>query len=165
MNRTGSGDEFLRLLGVVRGYMPDIALRTSLIAGFPGETQTDVEVLEDFLLVAGLDYAGVFEYSREEGTAAAGMPGQVPAAARRKRVQRLRDAADSVGFERAAARVGETVTVLALGLEDDEPYGRTAAQAPEVDGVVYLDREVEPGTFVQVRIVDAAAYDLIGEVL
>jgi ribosomal protein S12 methylthiotransferase len=164
MNRTGSGDEFLRLLGVVRGYLPDVVLRTSVIAGFPGETHTDLEVLEDFLLAARFDFAGVFAYSAEEGTSAAGMPDQVPDDVKRDRVQRLRDAADGVGFERAAAHVGRTEDVLALGSEDGEPYGRTCGQAPDVDGVVYLDREVAPGTIVRVRIVDAAGYDLVGEV-
>jgi ribosomal protein S12 methylthiotransferase len=164
MRRKGSGDEFLRLLGVVRGYMPDIALRTTVIAGFPGETDTDVEVLEDMLLVARFDYVGVFEYSREEGTPAADMPAQVPSEVRRERARRLRDTADGVGFERAAEKVGSRVPVLALGTEDGEPYGRTAGQAPDVDGVVYLDRELEPGTITHAEIVDAAGYDLVGEV-
>ncbi|HEY3318690.1 MAG TPA: 30S ribosomal protein S12 methylthiotransferase RimO [Coriobacteriia bacterium] len=164
MARPGSGDEFLRLLGVVRSWLPDVALRTTLIAGFPGETDTDVEVLEDFLLLARFDYAGVFEYSREEGTRAADLPGQVPAEAKRLRAQRLRDAADSVGFEKAAAHTGETLEVLALGLEDGEPFGRTRGQAPEVDGVVYLDAEAPEGAVVRARIVDSAGYDLVGEV-
>ncbi len=164
MGRAGSGDEFLRLLGVVRSWMPDIALRTSLIAGFPGETDTDVEVLEDFLLLARFDYAGVFEYSREEGTRAAELPNQVPDDVKRQRWQRLRDAADSVGFEKAAEHVGETLEVLALGAEDGETYGRSRGQAPDVDGVVYLDEDVSEGRIVRARIVDAAAYDLVGEV-
>jgi ribosomal protein S12 methylthiotransferase len=164
MNRTGSGDEFLRLLGVVRGFLPDVSLRTSVIAGFPGETDTDLEVLEDFLLVAKFDYVGVFSYSQEEGTPAAEMTGQVPEEVKRDRVQRLRDAADKVGFERAAARVGTTQAVLVLGVEDGETVARTRGQAPDVDGVVYLDQEAEPGTIVQAHIVDAAGYDLVGEV-
>lgn len=163
MARSGSGDEFVRLLGVVRGHLPDVSLRTSVIAGFPGETDTDLEVLEDFLLVARFDYVGVFEYSAEEGTPAAEMAGQVPDDVKRARVQRLRDAADGVGFERAAAQVGRTVEVLGLGVEDDEPFGRTRGQAPDVDGVVYLDQELDGIS--AVRIVDAAGYDLVGEVL
>lgn len=163
MARSGSGDEFLRLLGVVRGYLPDVALRTTVIAGFPGETDTDVEVLEDFLLLAKFDYVGIFEYSAEAGTPAAEMPGQVRASVKRKRWQRLRDAADSVGRERAAAHVGETLEVLGLGAEDGEPVGRTRGQAPDVDGVVYLDREVDG--VARVRIVDSVEYDLVGEVL
>lgn len=166
MNRTGSDDEFLRLLGVVRSFMRDIVLRTSVIAGFPGETDTDVELLEDFLLLARFDYAGVFQYSAEEGTPAAAMPGQVPARVKLARTQRLRDAADVVGFERAAAHVGATLEVLCeASAEEEEPHGRWRGQAPEVDGVVYLDADVAAGTLVRARIVDSAGYDLIGEVV
>ncbi len=166
MNRTGSGDEFLRLLGVVRSFMHDIVLRTSVIAGFPGETDTDVEVLEDFLLLARFDYAGVFQYSAEEGTPAATMPGQVPARVKLARTQRLRDAADVVGFEKAAAHIGATLEVLCEEpAEEEEPHGRWRGQAPEVDGVVYLDADVAAGTLVRAGIVDSAGYDLIGEVV
>ncbi len=165
MNRTGSGDEFLRLLGVVRSCMPDVALRTSVIAGFPGETDTDVEVLEDFLLLARFDYAGVFTYSAEEGTQAATMPDQVPEDVKLARTRRLRDAADIAGFEKAAAHVGETLEVLVEPLGDEEePHGRWRGQAPEVDGVVYLDVDAAPGALVSARVVDAAGYDLFGEV-
>ncbi len=166
MNRKGSGDEFLRLLGVVRTHVPDIVLRTSVIAGFPGETDTDVEVLEDFLLLARFDYAGVFTFSPEEGTPAASMPNQVPESVRRQRAQRVRDAADRVGFEKAAAHVGSTLDVLVEPPDEDEeePHGRWRGQAPDVDGVVYLDSELAPGTIAPVRIVEAAGYDLVGEV-
>jgi ribosomal protein S12 methylthiotransferase len=167
MNRKGSGDEFLRLLGVVRTRVPGIVLRTSVIAGFPGETDTDVEVLEDFLLLAQFDYAGVFTFSPEEGTPAASMPEQVPGEVRRQRAQRLRDAADRVGFEKAAEHVGATVNVLVEppGEDEEEPHGRWRGQAPDIDGVVYLDKEISPGSIVPVRIVEAAGYDLMGEVL
>jgi ribosomal protein S12 methylthiotransferase len=165
MARKGSGDEFLRLIKVVRDRLPGVALRTSVIAGFPGETDTDVEVLEDFLLLARFDYVGVFAYSPEEGTAAADMPDQIAGDVRLLRAQRLRDAADRVGFEKAAERVGQTLQVLVEGTEDGDTYGRWRGQAPEVDGVVLLDRDLDPGTLVDVRIVDSAAYDLVGEVM
>jgi ribosomal protein S12 methylthiotransferase len=165
MARKGSGDEFLRLIKVVRDRLPGVALRTSVIAGFPGETDTDVEVLEDFLLLARFDYVGVFAYSPEEGTAAADMPDQIAGDVRLLRAQRLRDVADRVGFEKAAERVGQTLQVLVEGTEDGDTYGRWRGQAPEVDGVVLLDRDLEPGTLVDVRIVDSAAYDLVGEVM
>lgn len=165
MNRKGSGEEYLRLLGVVRSYLPDVVLRTSLIAGFPGETDTDVEVLEDFLMLAQLDYAGVFPYSREEGTPAAALPDQVPDDVRLERAQRIADAAERVGFERNAAHVGETLDVLVEGTEDCDTYGRWRGQAPEVDGVVLLDRALPAGELVAARVVGAAAYDLEAEVM
>jgi ribosomal protein S12 methylthiotransferase len=164
MGRTGDGAEFLRLIGIVRSMVPGVALRTTLIAGFPGETRHESETLAAFVRDARLDYTGVFAYSPEEGTAAASLPGQVPLRTRRSRAQRLRDIADEVGGARAAALVGRELEVLALGTEDGEPYGRHRGQAPDVDGVVLLDREVEPGSLVTVTIVDSLGYDLVGEV-
>jgi ribosomal protein S12 methylthiotransferase len=166
MGRRGDGAEYLRLLGAIRGFMPDISLRTTVIAGFPGETREDARRLQDFVREARFDYVGVFPYSPEDGTAAAEMPGQVAARTRLARAQRLRDICDEIGFERASARVGSLLEVLVEGLDDDgEPVGRHRGQAPEVDGVVVLDRVIPPGEVASVRIVDAMGYDLIGEVV
>jgi ribosomal protein S12 methylthiotransferase len=165
MNRTGSGDEFLRLIKVVRELLPGVVLRTSLIAGFPGETDADIEVLEDFLLAAQLDYAGVFTYSPEEGTAAVDLPGQLPEEVRLERTQRVRDTADRIGFERAAAHVGETLEVLIEGEEDGDVVGRWRGQAPDVDGVVLLDAAPPAGSLVRAHITGALAYDLVAEVV
>jgi ribosomal protein S12 methylthiotransferase len=106
----------------------------------------------------------VFAFSPEEGTPAASLPGQVPPRTRRARTQRLRDLADEVGAERAAAYIGQDIEVLALGTEDGEPIGRHRGQAPDVDGVVLLDRGIPAGTLVTVTIVDSLGYDLVGEV-
>jgi ribosomal protein S12 methylthiotransferase len=166
MGRHGDGAEFLRLVGIVRDLLPDVALRTTLIAGFPGETTEDAKRLQDFIVDAKLDYVGVFAYSPEDGTPAAAMPAQVPRRTRLARAQRLRDAADIVGFERAAAHVGKTLEVLSEGIDEDgDPIGRHRGQAPEIDGVVLLDREIAPGQLVMVEISDALGYDLIGKVL
>lgn len=166
MNRSGSGERFLGMLDRIRAAMPDIALRTSLIAGFPGETRADVDELIAFLEAARFDYAGVFEYSPEEGTAAATMPGLPARRTRVARAQRVRDAADRVGTTLAAARVGTTLEVLSEGLDEEgAPVGRWRGQAPEVDGIVLLDREVPQGAIVTARIVDALGYDLEAEVL
>jgi ribosomal protein S12 methylthiotransferase len=164
MGRPGDGAAFLRLVGVIRSAVPGIVLRTTLIAGFPGETAEEFETLSAFVRDAHLDYTGVFAFSPEEGTAAASLPGQVPVRTRRSRTQRLRDIADEVGAAQAAAYVGREIEVLALGSEDGEPFGRHRGQAPDVDGVVLLDREVEPGTIVSVTITDSLGYDLVGEV-
>lgn len=165
MGRRGSGGEFLRLIGVIRDLVPGVALRTTLITGFPGETREDARELVDFVREAGLDYVGVFAYSPEEGTAAAVMPAQVPKRTRVARAQRVRDAADEIGTARAAAHVGSVLEVLVEGLEEGVTVGRHRGQAPEIDGIVMLDREIAPGTLVQARIIDAIGYDLVGEVI
>jgi ribosomal protein S12 methylthiotransferase len=166
MRRSGDADEFLAMLGRIRAVMPDIVLRTTVIAGFPGETSADVRELERFLEAASFDYVGVFAYSRESGTPAAAMPGQVRASTRRDRAQRVRDRADERGVDRAASRIGAIVDVLVEGIDPDEGavVGRWRGQAPEIDGVVYLDRG-QAGQIVAVRIVDSLGYDLDGEVI
>lgn len=165
MGRRGDASEFLRLIGVVRDLLPGVVLRTTLISGFPGETQEDAKRLLDFVREAELDYVGVFPYSPEEGTAAAEMEHQVPKRTRIARAQRVRDTADEIGTARVAALIGTTIEVLVEGLDEEgTPYGRHRGQAPEIDGVVLLDREVETGAIVDVHITDSLGYDLIGEV-
>ena len=166
MHRNGDGASFLALLCRIREALPGVVLRTTLIAGHPGETPADFAALLSFLEEASFDYVGVFAYSPEEGTPAASQPGQVPARTRRARAQRLRDAADAISVELAAARIGEVVEVLVAGIDADEGVvvGRWRGQAPEIDGLVLLDRG-EPGQLVSVRIVDSIGYDLEGEVL
>jgi ribosomal protein S12 methylthiotransferase len=165
MRRRGDGPEYLRLIERIRAVMPDAVLRTTLIAGFPGETRSDVSALKRFIAEARFDYVGVFAYSPEEGTEAAVMADQVPLRTRRARAQSLRDLADTLGFERAAARVGETLEVLVEGTDEDEGFimGRWRGQAPEIDGLVVLDRG-EPGQMVRATVVDALGYDLEAEV-
>jgi len=165
MRRTGDAETFLALLARIRAALPDVVLRTTLIAGFPGETRSDVRVLERFLAEARFDYAGIFTFSPEEGTPAAEMPDQVPLRTRRARTQRLRDLADAIGFERATARVGQHVEVLVEGTDPDEGVvvGRWRGQAPEIDGVVMLDRG-EAGEIVSADVVDSLGYDLEAEV-
>ena len=166
MHRSGDAAAFIELVARIRRVLPDVALRTTLIAGHPGETASDFEVLLDFIGRARFDYVGVFAYSPEEGTAAAGLPNQVPARTRRARAQRARDAADAIGVERAASRVGEVLEVLVQGFdpEEDAIVGRWRGQAPEIDGLVLLDRG-EPGELVSARIAGSIGYDLEGEVL
>lgn len=165
MRRSGDAEKYLALIARIRAAMPDVVLRTTLIAGFPGETRADVAALTRFLEEARFDYVGVFPYSREEGTAAAAMEPQVTARTRRARAQRLRDLADLIGFEKAAAHIGRTVEVLVEDVDADTglSVGRWAGQAPDIDGVVWLDRGV-PGEMLTARIVDSVCYDLEGEV-
>ncbi len=145
--------------------MPDVALRTTMILGFPGETRSDVSELHRFLEAARFDYVGVFVYSPEDGTSAAEMPDQVPQRTRLARAQRTRDVADRIGFEKVAERVGATLEVLVEGVDQDEDVlvGRWRGQAPEIDGLVFLDRG-QPGQILSARIVDSLGYDMEGEV-
>lgn len=166
MGRTGDATRHLELVARIRSALPDVTLRTTMIAGYPGETAADVDLLESFVESAGFDFTGVFAYSPEEGTRAATAPHQVRPATRRARAQRIRDVADRVGFQRAASRVGEVVRVLVEGVDEaGETVGRTCGQAPDVDGVTILEGPAETGTFVTCRIHDAVGYDLVGEVL
>lgn len=165
MRRGGDAESYLALIERIRSVMPDIVLRTTLIAGFPGETRDDVRTLHGFLEQARFDYVGVFPYSPESGTSAAEMEDQVPLRTRRARAQRLRDIAEVIGFERASQRVGSNLEILVEGVDDDDgvTIGRWRGQAPEIDGLVILDRG-EPGTFATAEIVDSLGYDLEGEV-
>jgi ribosomal protein S12 methylthiotransferase len=165
MGRRGGAAEYLRLIGVVRDLLPGVALRTTLISGFPGETREDAKRLLDFVREAELDYVGVFPYSPEEGTVAASMPDQVPARTRIARAQRIRDAADEIGVRRAAALVGRTLEVLVEGADEEGvTFGRHRGQAPEIDGLVLLDTHPAPGELVLACITDSLGYDLLGEV-
>jgi ribosomal protein S12 methylthiotransferase len=168
MRRTGDAEHHLRLLERVRTALPDVTLRTTVMSGFPGETDEDHEILEEFVTSAGFDYVGVFAYSAEEGTRAAGLPGQVPAEVAAERAQRLRDIADAVGFARATRRIGGVEQAIVEGIDEDGALvGRTCAQAPDVDGITFIecsadDASCTPGSLVTVRITDAVGYDVVG---
>ncbi|MCL1846813.1 MAG: MiaB/RimO family radical SAM methylthiotransferase, partial [Coriobacteriia bacterium] len=169
MNRSGSGAEYLELLSRIRAALPDVCLRTTVIAGFPGETRAEAAELERFLREAAFDFVGVFAYSQEEGTVAGARADQVPLRTRKARAQRLRDVADAVGFEKSAQRIGATEEVLIVELEEDAPedpfplIGRTKRQAPDVDGVIHVDRG-RLGQRVSATIVHAYCYEHDGKV-
>lgn len=163
MRRRGDGEAFRNLVRRIRAAAPSVTLRTTLIAGFPGETEEQFQSLCDFVGEGLFDYVGVFAYSAEEGTAAAGFEGQIDEDEKRERAQVLRDVADAVCTAKVAARVGETMTVLVEGCEEDgQLYGRAQCQAPEVDGVVYLDSG-NVGDFLSVRIADTLLYEMESE--
>lgn len=149
----------------VRAKVPGITLRTTFIVGFPGETAADFASLEEAVGEGGFDRTGAFAYSREEGTAAAGLPARVPWKTKQERLRRLRAAARGVSLARNRDMVGRDVLVLAEGKRGRLFYGRSEADAPEVDGKVYFTspRPVAPGEFVTVRITGAKAYDLVGK--
>lgn len=163
MNRKGSAWEFAQLVAHIKSMVPGVVLRTTLIAGFPGETDEQFEALCDFVDEGYFDYVGVFAYSQEEGTRAAKLPQQLDEDEKAERAQRLRDLADAVCIPRVAARCGQTMDVLVEGFEEDgQLFGRAMCQAPEVDGVVYVE-DAPVGSVVSVVITDTLLYEMEGE--
>lgn len=163
MHRKGSVEDYIALAKRVRETVPGVTLRTTLIAGFPGETDDDFEELCSFVEEGYFDYVGVFAYSREEGTRAFDLPDQLDDDEKADRAQRLRDLADAVCTPLVASRIGAEVDVLVEGREEDgQLFGRAMCQAPEVDGVTYISVG-EPGDVIKVRIVDTLLYEMEGE--
>ncbi|MEN8373855.1 MAG: radical SAM protein [Gemmatimonadota bacterium] len=156
-------------VGWLRDAIDDLSLRTTVILGFPGETDQDVDRLVELLEEIRFDYLGAFAYSAEEGTPAASMPGRVPDAQVRERMERVLDVQRGITHERNLERVGAARTVLIDEAADaatgTHAIGRLAAQAPEVDGVVYVGGETaaRPGDFVSVRVTGADEHDLSAE--
>jgi len=166
MGRRAGRAEIERLIARLRASVPGIALRTSFIVGYPGETDARFEELLGFVEKVRFDHVGVFVYSAEAGTRAAGLPDPVPAAVARERWERLMQAAERLAFAAAEARRGQVLEVLVDGAQESgRLVARHAGQAPEVDGVVLLaPGTAATGQFVQVRITGAEGYDLVGEV-
>jgi ribosomal protein S12 methylthiotransferase len=164
MRRFGSTERFLALLDEIRRLAPDAGARSNVIVGFPGETRADVTELVRFLEAARLDAIGVFAYSDEDGTEAAGLPGKVPAATIRRRYEKLLGLADELCAQRAAERVGSGVRVLVESVTGTVVEGRTAHQAPEVDGSTTLSRPQLPvrvGDLVEAKVVGTDGIDLL----
>jgi ribosomal protein S12 methylthiotransferase len=163
MNRKGSKEEYLALVEKVRAMVPGITLRTTVIAGYPGETPAQVEELCDFLQEACFDYVGVFAYSREEGTRAYGQPGQIAEEEKVERASQVREVADAISASVIAERVGRAYPVLLLGREEDgQLFGRAMCQAPEVDGVTFTDIG-QPGEIITLTVTDTLMYEMEAE--
>ena len=164
MRRFGSTERFLGLLAEIRRLAPEAGARSNVIVGFPGETRGDVAELVRFLEAARLDAVGVFGYSDEDGTEAAGLPGKVPAATVRRRYGKLLGLAEELGAQRAAERVGATVRVLVETVTDGAVEGRAAHQAPEVDGSTTLlvdPTRVRVGDLVEATVTGSDGVDLV----
>ena len=166
MRRGGSADSHLRLLERFRDAMPRVAVRSTMIVGFPGETDAEFDALVDFVREARFDHLGVFAYSHEEGTSAFGLADDVPEPRKEERRERLMDCQQAIAFERNRGRVGQTEEVLVEGAHPETEHllvGRMRGQAREVDGQVLInDGTARPGEFVQVRLSEAAGYDVVG---
>ncbi len=166
MRRPGGPESHLATLEAWRAACPELTVRSTFIVGFPGETDEDFELLLDFLAAARIDRLGAFRYSDVEGASANDLPGAVPEELKQERYERLMAVQHDLSLARQRARVGRVLPVLVDGY-GDEPgavVGRTAGDAPEVDGTVSVatDGTVKIGDFVEVEIAGADAYDLWG---
>jgi ribosomal protein S12 methylthiotransferase len=169
MKRPASSENNLARIKAWRDICPDITVRSTFIAGFPGETEDDFQMLLDFLEEAQLDRVGCFTYSAVDGASANALPDQVPEEVKKERLARFMEVQERISAAKLQSKIGTMQTVLVDEIVEDEEgnieaIGRTKADAPEIDGVVYLaDAEgLTPGDFVEVQIYDADGHDLWG---
>ncbi|HIZ18594.1 MAG TPA: 30S ribosomal protein S12 methylthiotransferase RimO [Candidatus Olsenella stercoravium] len=170
MGRSGSPEELRALFARLRAEIPGMVLRTTGMAGFPGETDEEADELYDFISEEAFDYCSVFAYSQEEGTAAARMADQVDEDVKLERTQRLIDLTEQLGFAATTAHVGERVRVIVDGVEESdegpELIGHAWFQAPDSDGAVHIPYgEATVGDIVTVDLVDSFCYELVGELV
>ncbi len=168
MRRFGDRDRFGQLIEQIRALAPEAGIRSNFIVGFPGESEADLAQLEAFLTEARLDAIGVFGYSDEDGTEAAGLPGQLPEQEIADRVEELASLADELMSERAAERIGTTVDVMIDEVLPDGRYlGRAEHQAPEVDGAteVWSEQQLAPGDVVASVVTGSDGVDLLADAL
>ena len=172
MKRPGTRAGYERLLDRIRRRVPGVALRTTFIVGFPGETDKDFGELQSFVEAMQFDHLGVFTYSHEEGTPAHGLPDDVPAPVKRRRQSRLMQAQKKHLARAQAARIGQQVRLLVDGPSDEHELvlrARLESQAPDIDSLVYLTdcdpAAIAAGTFIEAEIVDRAGYDLLARPL
>jgi ribosomal protein S12 methylthiotransferase len=169
MRRGGSAESHLELLGRFRRAMPDAAMRSTFIVGFPGETDREFEALVQFIEAARFDHLGVFTYSHEEDTSAHGSIDDIPESVKDERRDRLMLVQQRIAFEKNESRLGTTAEILVEGAHPETEHllvGRTATQAPDVDGqIIVNDGYAEPGTFAHVLFTETAGYDLVGRIV
>ena len=169
MGRRTTKQELVDIIGRLRREIPDIFLRTTLISGFPGETQEDHEELMEFVDEIEFDRLGVFPYSAEEDTPAATMEDQIPEEVKEARRDEIMELQQEIAFDNAENMIGREMLVMIEGkVADENAYvGRTYRDAPNVDGLIFINTEEEliSGDFAKVKITGALEYDLIGELL
>jgi ribosomal protein S12 methylthiotransferase len=167
MRRAVTARRMKEIVARFRAAIPGLTVRTTVLVGFPGETEAAFENLLAFLEEVAFDRLGVFTYSMEEGTPAAAMPDRVPAEVAAERAQQVQELQDRLAWERQKALYGTRQRVLVDGPSADPAFpfeGRMAGQAPEIDGVVLLrNPKLTPGRFAQVSIVEVDGYELVGE--
>ncbi len=166
MKRPGDSGNVLARIKQWRETCPDLTLRSTFIVGFPGETDAEFEELLDFLGEAQLDRVGAFAYSPVEGAAANELPDHVPPEVQQERLERLMLLQEEISAERLERKVGKTLTVLVDEVGEEGAVARSSADAPEIDGVVYIEdgEELKVGDFVDVKIIDSDEHDLWAEI-
>ena len=169
MGRRTNRKELLDKIEMLRTEIPDIDLRTTLITGFPGETQEDFEEMLSFVDMVGFERLGVFPYSPEEGTPAAEMEDQIDEEVKEDRQADIMELQQDIAFDKAEDMIGREVLVMIEGkVADENAYvGRTYRDAPNVDGLIFINTDVEliSGDFAKVKVTGALDYDLIGELM
>ena len=169
MGRRTTRKDLEQIIARLREAIPDICLRTTLITGFPGETQEDHEELMAFVDTCEFDRLGVFTYSREEDTPAAQMPDQILEEVKESRQAELMELQQEIAFDKAESMVGRELEVMIEGqVAGENAYiGRTYRDAPNVDGYIFINTEetLISGDFARVRVTGALEYDLIGELI
>jgi ribosomal protein S12 methylthiotransferase len=166
MKRPAAQEKTLARIRKWREHCPDLTLRSTFIVGFPGETEEEFEELLDFLEEAQLDRVGAFAYSPVEGAAANDLPGHIPPEEQNERLARLMQLQEEISTEKLTSKVGRVMKVLVEEVDEEGAIARSAADAPEIDGMVYIDdgQELEVGEFVTVEITDSDVHDLWAEI-
>ncbi len=164
MKRPASSDNVLQRIRQWREICPDLTIRSTFIVGFPGETEEEFEELLDFIEQAKLDRVGAFAYSPVEGAVANDLPDHIPPEVQQERLARLMLLQEEISEERLKRKVGQTMTVLVDEVVEEGAIARSSADAPEIDGLVYIadGQELEVGDLLEVRITDTDAHDLWG---
>ena len=167
MKRPASAENNLDRIKAWRAVCPEITLRSTFIAGFPGETEAEFEALLAFIEEARLDRVGCFAYSPVDGAAANALPGAIPLEIREERQRRLMELQEDISAERLAAKIGREIEVLVDEVDDEGTIARSAADAPEIDGLVFINDyfDAKPGDFLRILVLDADEHDLYAEVL
>lgn len=166
MKRPASSENVLKRIQHWRSICPDITLRSTFIVGFPGETETEFEELLEFIEEAKLDRVGAFKYSPVEGAVANALPDHIDPDVQEDRLAQLMYLQEEISAEKLAKKVGQTIKVLVDDVDEEGSLARTAADAPEIDGLVYINGQSLPvGEFVNVRITASDEHDLWGEVI
>ena len=166
MNRKTRREELKEKIALLRREIPDICLRTTLITGFPGETEEDFQDVLSFITEERFDRLGVFPYSQEEGTPAASMENQIPESVKNKRFSRIMELQQEIAFQKAEEQRGRILKALITGYDEEEGRVilRSYMDSPEIDSFIFVEGpERVSGDFVRVKVVDTEGYDLIGE--
>ena len=161
MNRKSTGESIKKLITKLREEIPEVVIRSTLMVGFPGETEEDFDELYEFVKWAKLDKLGCFTYSKEEGTAAFNMENQVHPMTKKKRYNKIMALQQKISEENMKKHIGKTLKVLV----EENGVGRTYMDVPDIDGVIYIEGNAKPNTFVNCKVTGFKEYDLIGKMI